>query len=353
MLDYTHNLYNFGSWPNAPYSDMNGYGHFLPAAAVVPGRTGALFAAGAAVAGVGAVGARRRRRRRSSAGRWRGSACAAGSALALAVSRAGLRRRSADSCSGTPTSATTIVSPDGQLDLQARYERDYRKYKDLPQPRIAGGVRPTSTCIRKRSRCACTACTACTTRMPTPIADSTCRCTDDKALVAIDLGGAKLALHDEPLGYRIYRLDQPLQPGEERDIALRPRLPPDRHHATTPRSTQIVDNGTFFNSQMFPPFGYDERVQIMDRNERRKRGLGEPHAHAEARRPGRARQHLPHRRRRLDRLQDHRLHRAGPDRAGAGLPADGMRPQTAAATSATRWTGRCWTSSPTCRRAGK
>lgn len=30
MLDYTQNLYNFGGWPNAPYSDMNGYGHFLP-----------------------------------------------------------------------------------------------------------------------------------------------------------------------------------------------------------------------------------------------------------------------------------------------------------------------------------
>ena len=29
LLDYTQNLYNFGSWPNAPFSDMNGYGHFL------------------------------------------------------------------------------------------------------------------------------------------------------------------------------------------------------------------------------------------------------------------------------------------------------------------------------------
>ena len=29
MLDYTQNLYNFGNWPNAPYSDMNGFGHFL------------------------------------------------------------------------------------------------------------------------------------------------------------------------------------------------------------------------------------------------------------------------------------------------------------------------------------
>src|SRR5690606_32257089 len=31
LLDLTNNLYNFGSWPNAPYSDMNGYVHFMPA----------------------------------------------------------------------------------------------------------------------------------------------------------------------------------------------------------------------------------------------------------------------------------------------------------------------------------
>src|SRR5690606_13608019 len=29
LMDFTHNLYNFGSWPIARYSDMNGYGHFL------------------------------------------------------------------------------------------------------------------------------------------------------------------------------------------------------------------------------------------------------------------------------------------------------------------------------------
>src|SRR5690606_22215624 len=29
LMDYTHNLYTFGGWPNAPYSDMNGYGHFV------------------------------------------------------------------------------------------------------------------------------------------------------------------------------------------------------------------------------------------------------------------------------------------------------------------------------------
>ncbi|HYM85798.1 MAG TPA: M1 family aminopeptidase, partial [Pseudoxanthomonas sp.] len=39
---------------------------------------------------------------------------------------------------------------------------------------------------------------------------------------------------------------------------------------------QIVENGSFVNNRMFPSFGYTEDAQIEDRNERRKRGLGEP-----------------------------------------------------------------------------
>ena len=78
--------------------------------------------------------------------------------------------------------------------------------------------------------------------------------------------------------------------------------------------------------------------QIQDRNKRRKRGLGEPHAHAEARGPGGARQQRPHRRCRLDQLRDDRQHRAGPDRARARLSAEGVDPQRPPLLPATRWT---------------
>jgi aminopeptidase N len=37
----------------------------------------------------------------------------------------------------------------------------------------------------------------------------------------------------------------------------------------------LIGNGSFFNSGVFPVFGYDENRQIVDRNERRKRELGE------------------------------------------------------------------------------
>src|SRR5690606_38019268 len=38
----------------------------------------------------------------------------------------------------------------------------------------------------------------------------------------------------------------------------------------------VVENGSFFNNGLFPSFGYQQGVEITDRNDRRKRGLGEP-----------------------------------------------------------------------------
>ncbi|MBP7370099.1 MAG: hypothetical protein KA902_01545, partial [Arenimonas sp.] len=40
--------------------------------------------------------------------------------------------------------------------------------------------------------------------------------------------------------------------------------------------TDFVDNGSFFNSRLMPSFGYNDSYLLQDRNERRKRNLGEP-----------------------------------------------------------------------------
>ena len=50
-----------------------------------------------------------------------------------------------------------------------------------------------------------------------------------------------------------------------------------RGFRNTPDDTHVVDNGTFFDSQTFPHFGYNEQNELTDRNDRRKFGLGEPH----------------------------------------------------------------------------
>jgi ABC-2 type transport system permease protein len=95
--------------------------------------------------------------------------------------------------------------------------------------------------------------------------------------------GTELRLHDPEAGLRIYKLREPLAPGASMDFDFtwereergftNSGMPPSSG-AGDLRST-LNYNGTFFNSSDLPHFGYDEARQILDRNERRKRGLGE------------------------------------------------------------------------------
>ncbi|MGH8054112.1 MAG: M1 family aminopeptidase [Stenotrophomonas sp.] len=271
MLDYTQNLYNFGSWPIAPYSDMNGYGHFLTGQLVFQGYW-ALFLLVllllCAALWVRGVDSGWRQRLRLARHRLSGKL---GAALAVALV-------AFVACAGWLYWSTNIrnefVSPDQSLDRQARYEREYRKYKDLPQPRIIAidnnvDLHPEDQSVRidGRYRVRNTHAAA--------IPAIHVAMGDDPTLTAIDMGGAKLTQHDEELGYRIYTLDKPLQPGEERDITFTVDIHPNGITADQAQS-QIVDNGSFFNSRVLPSFGYDSGIEISDRNERRKRDLGEP-----------------------------------------------------------------------------
>ncbi|MGO4779987.1 hypothetical protein AB4084_31390, partial [Lysobacter sp. 2RAB21] len=76
------------------------------------------------------------------------------------------------------------------------------------------------------------------------------------------------------LGYRIYRLDRPMQPGERRTLDF-VQSSAVEGFANEPSQYALVGNGSFFNSSVFPHFGYDQSGQLTDRNERRKRGMGE------------------------------------------------------------------------------
>lgn len=271
MMDYTHNLYTFGNWPIAPYSDMNGYGHFLSAQLWFQAYWGLfllallLLASALWVRGV-AMG----RKQRWSLARQRLRGPLGGSLAAAVIAFVAV----GGFLYWNTNVRNDFLSPDDVLDLQARYEREFSQYRNLPQPKILVSsidvdLRPETQSMKVRG--------VYRVHNPhaTPITDVHVMMDDDKALSAIEMGGAKLSLHDKAFGYRIYRLDKPLQPGEEREISF----DLDFHSNDITNQTaqqQIVENGSFVNSRMFPSFGYNEDGQIQDRNERRKRNLGEP-----------------------------------------------------------------------------
>ena len=271
LLDYTQNLYNFGSWPIAPYSDMNGYGHFLAGQLAFQGYW-ALFLLAllllCAALWVRGVDSGWRQRLRLARQRLHGR-------LGVALATATL---AFVACGGwlywSSNVRNEFVSPEQQLDRQARYEREYRKYKDLPQPRIVAidnrvDLHPETQSVRidgiYRVR----------NTHAAPIPDLHVAMADDRTLASIEMGGATLATHDQALGYRIYHLDKPLQSGEEREVRFSVAIHPSGITAGQAQS-QVVDNGSFFNSRVLPSFGYNENWEISDRNDRRKRGLGEP-----------------------------------------------------------------------------
>lgn len=133
MLDYTQNIYNFGSWPIAPYSDMNGYGHFLTGQLAFQGYWALFLLAMMCVASAFWVrGVSQGLRQRLALARRRlwGPTGVFAAVAALAFVGVG----------GWLYWSTNIrnefLSPDQQLDLQARYERELSKYRNPPQPRI-------------------------------------------------------------------------------------------------------------------------------------------------------------------------------------------------------------------------
>lgn len=274
MLDYTQNLYNFGSWPNAPYSDMNGFGHFLPGQLWFQGYWGLFLLALLFLSSalwVRGVGNGLRVRLRSAGRRLRGPAGIGMAASLLAFAAVGCWLY------WNTNVRNTFLSPDQQLDLQARYEREYAKYKDLPQPRIVAIDNQVDLHPETQSMVVDATWTV---RNPhaAPISEVHVAMQGedgDKSLVKVDLGGQTLLSDDRALGYRIYRLARPLQPGEQRVFRFRVDQHPNGITAGQAQ-TNLVANGTFFDSRALPQFGYDTRLLIDDRNERRKRGLGEP-----------------------------------------------------------------------------
>ncbi len=269
-LHLEHNLYNYASGPDVPYSDMNGFGHFLAGRLWFGAYWGALLLALLLL----------------SAGFWvRGATPSGRERLALARQR--LRGKPAWALAATlavwaglggwlfwNTNVLNRYLPSDQaLDERAAYETRYRRYRDLPQPRIVAvdnrvELWPESLRMSVQGRYRIV------NPHPAPIAEFHFSLDPSVRLERLEFGGARLIRDDARLGYRIYRLDRPMQPGESRTLDFRQSFS-QRGFANEPDNTWLLGNGSFFNSNRLPHFGYDAGRQIDDRSERRKRGLGE------------------------------------------------------------------------------
>lgn len=90
----------------------------------------------------------------------------------------------------------------------------------------------------------------------------------------IEIPRARLITNDERLQMRIFEVSPPLEVGESIEMKYTVKSK-NRGIENQVSQTQIVQNGTFFNNQIAPSFGYDPNRRIMDPNRRKAYDLPE------------------------------------------------------------------------------
>jgi ABC-type transport system involved in multi-copper enzyme maturation permease subunit len=166
-----------------------------------------------------------------------------------------------------------LVSDYERNDIKADYEKNYKRYHGIPQPRILEvayniDLEPERRDARMQGR------ETVRNESDRPISELHLTLAENVD-TEVKLARAALIKNDTRLRYRIYRLNPPMQPGESQTLEFVVRKIT-RGFENSVTMKEIVQNGTFFNNEMMAPaVGYQPTRELEDKNERKKRGLKE------------------------------------------------------------------------------
>lgn len=272
MVKLEHNLYNFGSLPTIVYSDMNGYGHFLSGWAWYAAYW-SVFTVGLMIVTrafwVRGLPPARRERMRLAARRLSGPLGGALAACVLAFAGMG------GWIFYNTNTLNHYEASDVAMDKQARYEKMYRQYKNLPHPRLTD-VRAAVDIYPEQRRVEVKGNYVLQNKSAAPLDTLRLSVNPDIVVKWTNLPPHQVLLNDKEAGFSILKLSKALAPGEKLglDFVVEVHRP---GFSNDGKADSINLNGTFFNNgEIFPHLGYQSGLELVDRNERRKRGLGEP-----------------------------------------------------------------------------
>jgi ABC-2 type transport system permease protein len=268
-LGFEHHIYRFASLPPAPYSDFAGYGPFLAAfgwltlywssfALVLAGLSILFWKRGTDLSW--------RARRAAARAKIRGPVGAAiGFGLAGFVA--------AGSFIFYNTNVLNEYRPSAvAAERRAAYERSYRQYQGLELPRIVA-VRADVDLFPERGSVEIRGIYRLRNTSAEPQRDLHLSLPEGVRLDGLELPAHEAVLEDAELGYRIYRLKEPLAPGSTLEIGFGLELGR-RGFANDGGGTAVISNGSYFTRRdVFPVIGYDAQRQLEDPEERRRRGL--------------------------------------------------------------------------------
>lgn len=268
VLEIDTNMLPFGATPFVMYSDMNGFGPFVPGQVwfnlywglfcVILLLIGEAFYVRGKETGF-------RTRFRFALQRLRGKSWwVGGSVLAFLGCAAFVYYN-------TEVLNTYLTGKEVERRMK-EYELTYKKYENLPQPRWVKfdyniDIHPYERNLYVSVDAVLV------NKTDAPIEELHFNMPSMPDSVRIELPGAALTLHDATLYYRIYRLATPLAPGDTLPVQL--VLYKETHGFENEVSfTSLTHNGTFFNNfDILPSLGYDAGREISNKNKRKKLDL--------------------------------------------------------------------------------
>ena len=272
-LDHEHLLYRFAALPQFEYSDMNGYGHFVKPL-LLTNLYWLLFTAMMLVVGhlfwVRGTEKGLRQRLQIARQRFNGRVGALIALFFLAFASTGCYIYYNTNVLNRYRTTKDIEK------LQATAEKKYKKYAGIPQPRVTD-VKANVDIHPERRAVYIEGTYAAVNKSGVPIHDlHVTWAPQNLTSFRMDVPNAKVTTDDPELGYRIYKLARPMQPGESLTVAFRTAFEA-RGFTNGPANNNVVENGTFINNfSYFPHFGYNAGIELQDKNDRRKNGLPPP-----------------------------------------------------------------------------
>jgi ABC-2 type transport system permease protein len=265
---WENTLYLFGNTPPYTYSDMNGYGHFVPALfwsitywlaiAALLGVISIAFA----LRGSDDTWAARLRLARE-----RSSRLIAAGALFLLL---------AIGCGSwyfyNAHVLNEYLNAKARRDIQAEYERNFKKYEDLPQPKVIA-VDAAIDIFPERRSFSGTGHFVLQNKTPGPISQIHIVNTQ-QSVSNVQFDRPFHVVSSSPRAmYTIYALDQPLAPGDKLNFNFNVGYM-SRGFRDGNERPELAYSGTFFDSSYFPTIGYTSDNELTDPRRRRDEHLG-------------------------------------------------------------------------------
>ena len=259
------NMVKFGCTPNTTYSDMNGFGPFVPstiwytvywilASVLICFVVYAFYVRGKEL-GFG----QRVQHAKLALGRHK---------MALLICVVAFV-----ACSGFVFYNTKVLnkydSDKEQEDGQVAYEQKYKQYEHIAKPRFTKHEYHISIMPEQRSMTA-DVYSEIKNKTDQPISEIHFSIPQIPDTLNISIPGAKLTVNDKKLYYRIYKLDKPMMPGESLSVTFHASRYT-RGFENEVSFTQLTQNGTFFNNKdILPSIGYQADNELSDKNKRIK-----------------------------------------------------------------------------------